>query len=255
MNHGYVRFWRKSLDAGWLKNHKLWAFWSYCLLKATYREYDAIVGLQIVHLFPGQFIFGLKKASVETGLTIQEIRTIIEFLKKAGNLTIKSTNKYSIISIINWDIYQGRDDDEQQANQQTTNKQLTTYKNIKNIKNNIYRSDSRTILSYLNEKTGKKYRNTKHIEARLKDGATTEDCKRVIDTKIIDPYFIANPKYLNPETLFRPSNFDRYSNEGGMPETSPKGDTTCPRCGKEIHVVNDLTETGCVYCQNQEAHP
>jgi hypothetical protein len=38
-------------------------------MKASYQEYDAIVGMQIVHLIPGQFIFGLKKASSETGLT------------------------------------------------------------------------------------------------------------------------------------------------------------------------------------------
>jgi hypothetical protein len=44
MNRGYVRLWRKSLDAGWIKNHKLWAFWTYCLMKASYKEYDAIVG-------------------------------------------------------------------------------------------------------------------------------------------------------------------------------------------------------------------
>jgi hypothetical protein len=106
MNRGYVRLWRKSLDAGWIKNHKLWAFWSYCLMKATHKEYDAIVGLQVVHLIPGQFIFGRRKASEETGLTEREIRTIIAFLINCGNLTIKTTNKYSIITIVNWHIYQ-----------------------------------------------------------------------------------------------------------------------------------------------------
>ena len=105
MNRGYIRLWRKSLDAGWIRNHKLWAFWSYCLLKASYREYDAVVGLQIIHLLPGQFIFGRKKASQETGLTEREVRTIVEFLRKAGNLTIKTTNRFSIITIMNWHTY------------------------------------------------------------------------------------------------------------------------------------------------------
>jgi len=134
MNRGYVKTWRKSLDKGWIRNHKLWAFWSWCLLKASYREYDAIVGLQVIHLMPGQFIFGRKKAAEETGLTEQEIRTVIAFLIKCGNLTIKSTNKYSVISVANWPTYQGDDGDDQPAHQQTTNQPLTTYKNIKNIK-------------------------------------------------------------------------------------------------------------------------
>lgn len=134
MDRGYVKLWRKSLDAGWIKNHKLWAFWTYCLMKASYKEFDAIVGLQVVHLLPGQFIFGRKKASKETGLTEQEIRTIIDFLRKAGNLTIKTTNKFSVITIINWPIYQSEAiENNQLINQQLTNKEPHT--RIKEYKN------------------------------------------------------------------------------------------------------------------------
>ena len=133
MNRGYIRTWRKVLDSGWLKNHKLWAFWSYCLLKATYKEYDAIVGLQVVHLLPGQFIFGLKKASFETGLSIREIRTILAFLIKCGNLTIKTTNKFSIITIVNWHVYQSQDEptDTQNDKQRANKGQHTIIKEYK----------------------------------------------------------------------------------------------------------------------------
>jgi len=134
VNQGYIRLWRKSLDAGWIKNHKLWAFWSYCLMKASWKEYDAIVGLQRVHLMPGQFIFGRKKATEETGLTEREIRTIIDFLKKCGNVTIKTTNKFSIITIVNWPIYQGGETENDQLNdQQVANKGPHTI--IKEVKN------------------------------------------------------------------------------------------------------------------------
>lgn len=133
MNRGYVRLWRKSLDAGWIRNHKLWVFWTYCLMKASWKEYDAIVGLQVVHLLPGQFIFGREKAAEETGLSEREIRTILDFLRKAGNLTIKTTNKYSIITIINWTTYQGEEIENDQLNdQQVTSKRPHT--NIKELK-------------------------------------------------------------------------------------------------------------------------
>jgi hypothetical protein len=137
MNRGYVRLWRKSLDAGWIKNQKLWAFWTYCLMKASYKEFDAIVGLQIVHLMPGQFIFGLHVASKETGLTIREIRTILDFLRKAGNLTIKTTNKFSIITIINWPTYQSDEKENDTLNDKPmANKgQHTSIKALKHLKN------------------------------------------------------------------------------------------------------------------------
>lgn len=74
----------------------------------------------------------------------------------------------------------------------------------------IYASE---VLSYLNLKTGRKYRNFKNILPRLREGRTVEEMKKVIDTKFLDPYFTENPQYMNPETLFRPSNFDRYINQ------------------------------------------
>jgi len=136
MNRGYVKLWRKSLDKGWIKNHKLWAFWSWCLLMTTSREFDAIVGLQVIHLMPGQFIFGRKMAADETRLTEREIRTILEFLKKNGNLTIKTTNKFSVITITNWGTYQSRTDkNDQQNDHQMSNKgPHTRTKEHKNIK-------------------------------------------------------------------------------------------------------------------------
>jgi hypothetical protein len=134
MNRGYVRLWRKSLDAGWIKNHRLWAFWTWCLMKATHKEFDAIVGLQTIHLFPGQFVFGRKTAAKETGLTERGIRTIIDCLRKAGNLTIKTTNKFSVISILNWGIYQSQEDENDQLNDQlpTSNRPHTITKEHKN---------------------------------------------------------------------------------------------------------------------------
>jgi hypothetical protein len=47
----------------------------------------------------------------------------LEFLKEAGNLTIKTTNKFSIITIVNWHIYQSSEvENDQQNDQQIANK-------------------------------------------------------------------------------------------------------------------------------------
>jgi len=176
MNRGYVRLWRKSLDAGWIKNHKLWAFWSYCLMKATYREFDAIIGLQVVHLLPGQFVFGRKKAAKETGLTEQEIRTIIDFLRKCENLTIKTTNKFSVITITNWSTYQGEEiENNQLINQQLTNKEPHT--NIKALKKKESPEDFSEIKS-LEEK----YSDGDLINQCFKSISSTRKTKRISDS-------------------------------------------------------------------------
>ena len=80
-------------------------------------------------------------------------------------------------------------------------------------------TDATEVIDYLNTKTGSSYRatteaNIKPIRARLNDGFTVEDCKKVIDTK--SGQWLNNPdmvKYLRPATLFSPSKFEGYLNE------------------------------------------
>ncbi|HLA04549.1 MAG TPA: hypothetical protein VJZ16_01070 [Syntrophales bacterium] len=201
MNRGYVRLWRKSLDAGWIRNHKLWAFWTYCLMKASHKEFDAIVGLQIVHLMPGQFIFGRKKAAEETGLTEREIRTILDFLRKAGNLTIKTTNKFSIISIINWNTYQGEEIENDQLNdQQRANKGPHT----NTITHKIFLSDSievrladllleKILIRNPNHKKPNLQTWAKDIDLMIRlDKRTPEDIRRIIEWCQADTFWQSN---------------------------------------------------------------
>ena len=75
------------------------------------------------------------------------------------------------------------------------------------------------VLAYLNSKANKKYnggvkKNREHISGRLSDGRTVEELKYVIDVKCED--WLNNAEFnknLNPVTLFRPANFDRYVNQ------------------------------------------
>lgn len=84
---------------------------------------------------------------------------------------------------------------------------------------NAKKSDSiDTIITYLNEKTGKKFStksaaNRKFIAGRLGEKYTEEDLKKVIDTMVSK--WAHDPKmsmYLRPETLFNPTKFQTYIN-------------------------------------------
>ena len=263
MNRGYVRLWRKSLDAGWIRNHKLWAFWSYCLLKASYKEFDAIVGLQVVHLMPGEFIFGRRKAAKATGLSEQEIRTIVAFLRRCGNLTIKTTNKFSIITIINWPTYQGDDlENNHQINQPLTNKEPHT--NIKEVKNKTFSSDSVEIRlsELLFEKilsinpTHKKLNLQKwarEIDRMIRiDHRSPEDIRRVIEWCQSDPFWQSN--ILSTAKLRE--KFDQLTVKMGTEKgkkteaiSPPVQDIICPRCRRELVVRNQLYGGGCIFCE------
>lgn len=103
-------------------------------MKATYKERTVKVGYQDVPLEAGEFIFGRHTASKETKISEQTIRTCIKHLEKMGNLTIKSTKQFSIISIVNWSRYQEESTNEPTNSQPTTNQRLTTNKKGKKDK-------------------------------------------------------------------------------------------------------------------------
>lgn len=109
-------------------------------MKATHKPIEQLVGFQKVHLDPGQFVFGIHKAGREIGATPRQVRTCLHTLKILGNLTIKPTNKFSIISINNWDTYQQTETlNDNQSDKRVTNKRQANdnkqeHKNNKNIR-------------------------------------------------------------------------------------------------------------------------
>lgn len=70
------------------------------------------------------------------------------------------------------------------------------------------------VISYLNEKAGTNFRmvdsNSKLIMARIKEGASLDDLKSVIDLKVKDWIGKEESKYLRPETLFNATKFNSY---------------------------------------------
>ena len=56
----------------------------------------------------GQLITSLSTICSDTGLTIRAVRTVLSHLEKTGEISIKATNKNSIITICNYDAYQNQ---------------------------------------------------------------------------------------------------------------------------------------------------
>jgi uncharacterized phage protein (TIGR02220 family) len=77
------------------------------------------------------------------------------------------------------------------------------------------KKDVKEVIDYLNEKCGKRFTYSKktNLVARLDEGYSVDDCKQAIDNKLKDKFFIDNPQYYNPTTLFRPTHFENYLNE------------------------------------------
>ena len=72
------------------------------------------------------------------------------------------------------------------------------------------------IIEFMNKLAGKRFRkiesNRKGIRARLEDGYTEMDAYTVVKRKWAEWKGTDMEQYFNPETLFRPSKFEKYLN-------------------------------------------
>jgi len=140
MKIGWIKLNRQIMDWEWYGDIVTRGIFIHCVLRANHQQ-TKWRGMQ---LEKGQFVTSLKHLADENGVSLQTIRTHIKRLVKTGNLTIKTTNKFTIVTVCNYSVWQDSEDDaNMQSNNQLTNKQhsknnqLTTDKNDKNEKNEI----------------------------------------------------------------------------------------------------------------------
>jgi hypothetical protein len=141
MQRGYIKIWRKLEDSGLLQMPNTLCLFMVMLMKAVYKPCK--VGL--TELERGQLSAGRFQLCEWSGLSEQSVRTSLKHLHDMKILTSKPTNKFTVYTFVNYNLYQDFDvAPNQQTNQQltnnqpTTNQQLTTEEDINTLSiNNI----------------------------------------------------------------------------------------------------------------------
>lgn len=148
---GWIKIHRKILENPIIcKDSDYLAVWIYLLLNATHKEIPALFKGKKIILQKGQLITGRKSMASQLKISESKIFRIINDFKSEQQIEQQTSNKNSLISILNWDKYQQieqqneqqmnskRTTDEQQVN---TNKNVKNDKNVKNGRNNIPASE------------------------------------------------------------------------------------------------------------------
>lgn len=133
-NLGWIKLHRKLVDWQWYTDHSTFRLFFHLLLTANHKP----AKWRTYNIERGQKLTSLDSLSLETGLTVQQVRTALSKLKSTGELTSISTSKNTIITITNYSLYQSDNtpDNNQSTNeQQTNNKPVTTNNNENNKKN------------------------------------------------------------------------------------------------------------------------
>lgn len=104
-NIGFIKLYRSFIDWEWYHNNNVKVLFIHILLSANYENKN----WQGITINKGQFITSTNKLAQETNLSIQQVRTSLNKLKNSGEISIKSTNKFTIITVNNFVKFQNSD--------------------------------------------------------------------------------------------------------------------------------------------------
>ena len=104
MNGGKIMIDRKILEWEWFDDAVTLKVFLYCLLKANYKD-DKWRGV-VVHR--GQFISSYGKMAERLNMHRHTVMNHIKRLVNTGELSVKSTHRYTTITITNYDKYQAQ---------------------------------------------------------------------------------------------------------------------------------------------------
>jgi len=144
---GWVKLWRRALDSKVFADPHLWHLFSRCILLAAREEHTVTFptgrGETTVTLAPGQLIFGRNSWARE--LRIESPSTVerrMHRLKKFGCIDMDVRSHFTIITVVNWHIYQRKETGRAHPTAHPTGTQVTgnehpkrTYKKLKKGEN------------------------------------------------------------------------------------------------------------------------
>ncbi len=135
---GFIKIHRKIIDWEWYSDKNVCRVFFHLIFTANYKDLS-FKGLTIKR---GQKVVSLKNLANEINISVQQLRTTLTKLKSTNEITSKSTNGYTIITLENYELYQGQEKESNKQNnkennnkitneQQTDNKRITTSKERK----------------------------------------------------------------------------------------------------------------------------
>jgi len=119
--NGFIAIHRKMAEWEWYHDTNVVRVFLHCLIKANWKEKN-----WQGNIIPrGTFITSYQHLADETSLSVRNVRTALKKLKTTSEVTIKTTNKFTMISITNYNEYQ---DIDKQSDKQTTIKRQSNDK-------------------------------------------------------------------------------------------------------------------------------
>lgn len=188
--NGYIKLFRQMTEWEWYKEPNTKAVFLHLLIMANHSP-GRWQGIKIDR---GQHLTSIKKLAEETGLSSKNVRTALNHLKATNEVAIKTANRWTLVTIENYDKYQGDDSEGgkqsgKQSGKQVANRWQTSGKQVAtNKKDKEEKEESRMIKNQIRLGEGSEERRTLRFadgeEVNLINGVqqyTEEETRRLLD--------------------------------------------------------------------------
>lgn len=184
----FIKIDRKMLEWEWYGDINTKVLFWHMLLKANWKE-GKFQGITVPR---GSFISSINKLHKETGLTEREVRTAISHLKTTGEATSKATNKFTVFTVLNYDLYQSSDkqnDNQPPSKRHSNDIQTTTIEERKKERKEEGKKKKESapaVNMYFNddERLNSVFIDFIEMRKKLKNGAMTERAVTMMIKKI-----------------------------------------------------------------------
>ena len=143
MNEGWIKLYRQLAEKQiWLEQpFSKGQAWVDILLMVNHKPGEAVVGNMAIAVQPGQRVTSIKQLSERWGWSRKKTKSFLTLLERAGMLTHKSTTKYTVLTVENWDNFQS---DKRHAAHQKNSKRTSTehQRNINGTQTRMNKNDN-----------------------------------------------------------------------------------------------------------------
>lgn len=110
---GWIKLQRDIMDHWIAQDNEYLAVWVRMLAEANFNDRKTVINGALVEVKRGQLVFGLDSYSEKTGVSVRRLRKLLELLESDKMIDRQKSNKFSLISIVNYAKHQ--DDDRQKS--------------------------------------------------------------------------------------------------------------------------------------------